>query len=286
MGSAILVPKTRELGSVNAVLTAQARRHSVADFPGPLSIKTVLDGRVAWRTEGRDIWVDDSSFLILNDGETYSMDIDAREPVTTCCVFFERGFVESIARHLTHPEELDPPCTSTTPLTFVSRLHPRDERVIPRMRALRQHTLAGASAAEPEKHFLSLARDLLLLYGEMRTQLARVPAARASTRLEILRRVARGREFLHGQVDGPVALKDAARAACLSPYHFHRAFTRIVGETPHSYLTRLRLERAQRLLRTGLPVTEVCCAVGFESLGSFSTLFRKRFGVQPSRFRR
>jgi AraC-like DNA-binding protein len=46
------------------------------------------------------------------------------------------------------------------------------------------------------------------------------------------------------------------------------------------------LERARRLLALGLPVTEACLGSGFESLGSFSTLFRRRFGIPPSEFRR
>jgi AraC-like DNA-binding protein len=180
---------------------------------------------------------------------------------------------------------LDDPAGSGEPLTFVSRLHPRDHRVIPAMRALRERALAGAPATEMEERYLVLASSLLLAYEEMRRQMARIPAARASTRSEMLRRASRGREFLHAQASGPLTLDDAARAACLSAYHFHRVFRAAFGQSPHSYLTGLRLERAKQLLARGLPVTEVCGAVGFESLGSFSALFRRHTGVPPSQFR-
>jgi AraC-like DNA-binding protein len=153
------------------------------------------------------------------------------------------------------------------------------------MRALHERRLAEAPSSELEERYLLLARSLLLCYEDIRRQMARIPATRASTRTEMLRRAARGREFLHAQASRPVTLGDAARAACLSSYHFHRVFTAAFGESPHSYLTGLRLERAKQLLTQGLPVTEVCGAVGFESLGSFSALFRKRVGVPPSRFR-
>jgi len=136
-----------------------------------------------------------------------------------------------------------------------------------------------------EESYLLLAQELLLSYAEVRRQMSRIPAARLSTRSEMLRRAARGREFLHAHADGPVALKDAARAAFLSPYHFHRIFTAAFCETPHTYLTRLRLDRAKQLLSKGFPVTDVCSAVGFESLGSFSALFRKRVGVPPGSYR-
>src|SRR5262249_27858422 len=82
-------------------------------------------------------------------------------------------------------------------------------------------------------------------------------------------------------------LADAAAEAYLSPFHFLRLFRQAFGETPHEFLTRVRLERAQLLLSTSRrPVTEVCLDVGFSSLGSFSTLFSRRVGVSPSVFRR
>jgi AraC-like DNA-binding protein len=84
-----------------------------------------------------------------------------------------------------------------------------------------------------------------------------------------------------------VGLEGAAAEAGLSPYYFHRMFVRAFRETPHEFVTRRRLEEARRLLaRTETPVTEVCFAVGYESLGSFSTRFRLATGVAPSEFRR
>jgi AraC-like DNA-binding protein len=65
-----------------------------------------------------------------------------------------------------------------------------------------------------------------------------------------------------------------------------RRFDRTFGSTPHAYLTHLRLERAKQLLSGDeLSVTEICGAVGFESLGSFSTLFARRVGESPLRYR-
>jgi AraC-like DNA-binding protein len=59
------------------------------------------------------------------------------------------------------------------------------------------------------------------------------------------------------------------------------------GETPHQYRSRAQIERAKHLLiLTGLSVTDVCMAVGFSSLGSFSALFSRRVGMSPSEFQR
>jgi AraC-like DNA-binding protein len=104
---------------------------------------------------------------------------------------------------------------------------------------------------------------------------------------ELFRRLCRSRDYLAAGLDQPLRLADAAREACLSPYHYHRLFLQSFGETPHEFLTRLRIERAKYLLvRDHLPVTEVCFAVGYESPGSFSTRFRKLVGYSPSEFQR
>lgn len=95
------------------------------------------------------------------------------------------------------------------------------------------------------------------------------------------------RGFLDRRFAADVHLGDVARAAGYSPHHLHRLFTAAYGETPHDYLTRLRLAEARRLLETtDMSVTDVCLAVGFSSLGSFSSLFRRHVGRPPTSYRR
>lgn len=80
---------------------------------------------------------------------------------------------------------------------------------------------------------------------------------------------------------------DIAAEAGLSQYQFIRRFAAVFGETPHQLRQRHRLERAREMLLLGKrPVTDICLEVGFSSLGSFSSLFSRRFGVPPSQFRR
>jgi AraC-like DNA-binding protein len=81
----------------------------------------------------------------------------------------------------------------------------------------------------------------------------------------------------------PLDVRALAREAHASRAHFVRSFKKAFGETPHQYLLRRRIERAKELLRnTPLSVTEVSLAVGFRSLGSFSTAFRQLVGESPS----
>jgi AraC-like DNA-binding protein len=104
---------------------------------------------------------------------------------------------------------------------------------------------------------------------------------------DLFRRLCRSRDYIAANLDRPLRLADAAREAYLSPFHYHRLFSQIFGETPLEFLTRLRIDRAKELLiRNVAAVTDVCLAVGYESLGSFSTRFRRATGYSPREFQR
>jgi len=106
-------------------------------------------------------------------------------------------------------------------------------------------------------------------------------------RHEGFRRLCRARDLLQ-QLDEPApTIEELAREVNISPFHFIRQFEAVFGVTPHQYRIQVRLDRARRLLAASpQSVTDVCMEVGFSSLGSFSTLFKHRFGETPSAFRR
>ncbi len=100
-------------------------------------------------------------------------------------------------------------------------------------------------------------------------------------------RLERARTLIHGRFDESLDLEAIAREAYLSRFHFAREFRRHFDATPHQYLTRRRIERAKELLvGTEMSVTAICMAVGFSSLGSFSSLFQRHVGHSPNRYRR
>ncbi len=104
---------------------------------------------------------------------------------------------------------------------------------------------------------------------------------------DTFRRLCRARDFAGASFREPVRLDDLARTACLSPFHFHRLFTSTFGETPHDFLTRLRIEHAKQVLATDhLSVTDICFDSGYASLGSFSMKFQTMVGQSPSEYRR
>jgi AraC-like DNA-binding protein len=100
------------------------------------------------------------------------------------------------------------------------------------------------------------------------------------------RHLLRARDLADAQYAQPLTVQDMADAAGLSRAHFIREFRGAFGDSPHAYLLTRRLERAAVLLRsTDRTIADVCLSVGLTSLGSFTTSFRRMFGVSPAAYR-
>jgi transcriptional regulator GlxA family with amidase domain len=99
--------------------------------------------------------------------------------------------------------------------------------------------------------------------------------------------VTRVQMFVAENLACPLRIGDIARSVQLSPFHFARAFRSATGETPHAFVTRMRMEQAQRLLRHGTqPLREIAFSVGYHTQAHFSGVFRTHAGMTPGEFRR
>jgi AraC-like DNA-binding protein len=108
-----------------------------------------------------------------------------------------------------------------------------------------------------------------------------------SSAIPVYLHLLRAKDLIDREYGRALDVPALAREAHASTAHFSRSFKRAFGETPHQYLQQRRIERAKELLRgTELSVTDVSLSVGFQSLGSFSTLFRKLVGEPPSEYAR
>jgi AraC-like DNA-binding protein len=114
-----------------------------------------------------------------------------------------------------------------------------------------------------------------------------VTRSAAEQHLDDLARLRRVRDRIDREYAQPLNVEALARDVAMSAGHLSRQFRRAYGESPYSYLMTRRIERAMALLLRGdLSVTEVCFAVGCQSLGTFSTRFTELVGVSPSVYRK
>jgi AraC-like DNA-binding protein len=100
------------------------------------------------------------------------------------------------------------------------------------------------------------------------------------------RHLLRAKDLADARYSEAIRVADMAGAAGLSKAHFSREFHRTFGESPHHYLLTRRLERAAALLRmTDWSVAAVCVEVGLQSIGSFTTSFKRAYGKTPTQYR-
>ena len=101
-------------------------------------------------------------------------------------------------------------------------------------------------------------------------------------KIYLYRRIVQAKLFIDNNYPDKIDLDNISDEALFSKFHFIRLFKTIYGKTPHQYLTSVRIEKAIQLLREGKPVSDVCFSVGFDSLTSFSGLFKRMTGISPS----
>jgi AraC-like DNA-binding protein len=284
-----LAARQSALGSFSFIISETARRHHWSGA-GCLSIKSFRGGEALYDAGRGRYRVGSDSYLILNQNQHYEISIDSEKAVESFCVFFEDGFAEGVNYSLSAPASrlLDNPQPARVEtVCFFEKTYPHDDILSPALFSFK----AGLQDRKDDGVWINerlheLTQRMLQVHRGVYAEVESLPAMRASTREELYRRLHRAKEFIAASFDQPITIDEMARVACLSTNHFLRTFQQAFRQTPHQFLTAQRLERARNLLlHTDLPVTEVSLSVGFESLGSFSSLFRRRLGASPEKFR-
>lgn len=278
----LLNPGADELAEVGGVMSGRRGPYEMPGYVGPLSLKTMRRGRAVWRVGVRSFVVEPGCALLLNQGQRYSFTVEGGQELETFCPFFAPELVRETnrARALGHTALLGRPLDSDAPIPeFVERL--RRPSAATELAVSRLHVALGTP--EDENAMIGLLDHVLDEINAEQLRIGAVDAARPATRYELFRQIHRAVEFAHGNVAKELSLSVMAKSAGMSSYHFHRTFREVIGQTPARYVTAMRLDRARTLLESsGISVTEACVAVGFGSIGSFSSAFRRRFGVSPS----
>jgi AraC family transcriptional regulator len=262
----------------NVIIRASAKSVSYPSHWGPLSVKCVLRGEENYETSNGKYTVDEDHFLIFNNGKTYSSWIDFPAEVNSLTLNIAPAFEQKALRsiHRSAAQQLDDPFdNSEVDFRFTERIYHHGHLVT---RAIRQ--------INDDESFYALMEDLLALQTCTNQEIQKIDKVKTSTRKEIYERLLRARDYMYSCYRNNISLDDIAEVACMNTFYLIRQFRKAFGVTPHQFLTRRRMEVANRLIRrTDLPVSVVCSDVGFNDVSSFGKLFRKHYGVSVSALR-
>ncbi len=279
------------LGFPNALIMLDEKELHYPEHAGPLSIMCNFGNRGEYLVGRQRYVVDDTSYLILNDGQRFSTTVRSDLPVETFHVWFHRDFASRVLRDLITPSDIlleAPDGDNPQPVTFFERTYPHDLILTPIIDQIRSVLRNNQESEEwEEEQYHTLLECLLRVHRVVFSEIEAIPGVRRSTRIEIYRRLHDARDHIDANIEKRLTLEKISRVAFMSSHHFLRLFRGVFGITPHQYLTQKRLQRACKLLEeTSLTVAEICKRVGFTSHGSFSWMFRRKLHSSPEEYRR
>lgn len=268
------------------ILNEQGHKHHWQG-EGPLSLKVVLKGEAIYKTQGTTLTIDENRLLVLNDHQDYTISIDNPFVTETFIVFFNRTLVDAVVSDFQNTSEfkLDNPFLKLDkPFQFSPDSKEFTSNVRTSIHTLRKTVIDNRQAEEQLYH---LFQKLIELQSGEYERSNRLHFEKRSTRLETARRLLITRDFLHSNLSSSITLDDLAKCSALSKNQLLRTFKEYFGQTPFQYLADIRMQKARQLLTyTNIPITEVCSAVGLESITTFSWAFKKQLGLSPSQFQK
>lgn len=277
-------------GFPNAFILIKGNELYYPEHAGPLSILCNFNGTGEYILRKQRFLVDDSSYLILNDGQRFANSVRSDTAVESFHIWFHSDFAARVLRDIVTPSDKlldDPDYPTQQPVRFFERTYPHDSILTPRLMDVRERISEDiVDESWENEQFHLLLEQILEVHRNVAQEIGNIPGVRQSTRVEIYRRLHEARDFIDANIGEKLSLERMAGVAFMSSHHFLRLFRHVFGITPHQYLTQRRLERACKLLaETSLTVAEICKQVGFISHGSFSWMFRRRLGNSPEGYR-
>ena len=273
----------------NIIFNAYSPQSYCPNHVGCLSIKTILTGEEWYGIDNRRVAVRPGQFLILNDDQPYSCQIQQGEGARVLSVFFEKEFAAAVFQDLLLPEEklLDKPGTETRTPEFFQTLHPVDQNLSHQLAALTgQLDTHGYDRSRTDEQLMFLLRHLITTHQKETRLKDQVKAIKASTKKELLKRLCIAKDILLSNFQQPLDLGQLSKAACLSTPQLIRQFKTVFQQTPHQYLVAIRLQHAAKKLQTTTtPVNELAYQCGFNDASAFCRAFRSTYGLSPDRYR-
>jgi AraC family transcriptional regulator len=275
----------------NCIINATASSVYRPDVQGPISIFMNISGTSYCSTGGPTATISDDFFYVTNKNQEYTLTVEPNQPAETLNIHLGEDLSHQVLSGLISPADQilnDSYGLTTESVGFANRLYRKDAALASITKHLYTDFKNGClSNLRLEEYNYQVMVYLLCQHRQILREVQKLPAAKASTRIELHRRLSYSLDYLHSHQGETIDLQKLADEAFLSKYHFLRLFKVSFGCSPYQYLQQLRLQKASSLLKSkSMPVNQIAIELGFENATSFSRLFFQRFGAYPSQYRR
>ena len=268
----------------NAVLFANTRtKYYYPEHKTPYLFIANFLNKGKYIANGAEIEVSDKCFYFLNANDKLEINITKNIPVQTFLILFNQDFIEGSFNYFSQSDEkllttsLE---TQKSEIVFPTVPFSYNESILKKVHILSKLNLLKEDL---DDLLFDLLLDLSVLHNSTRQRLKQIQAVKKTTKEEIYRRIFMAIEMMNAHVIEKASLDVIAKTVCMNKFHFLARFKSITGITPHQYFIQLKLQKAYELLQTRqYSVSEVCHTLGFESIGSFSNLFKRKFHCAPS----
>jgi len=244
-------------------------------IPG-MGILAMLSGSGRYTINHRKETLDQGHFMLLNRGSRLKVHLP-RPGIQPLFLYFHTA----LAAELLNLKGVD--------WRWLERAHPLQE-------SLRQRLQSLAAMRDNCSSFAALKADAMIrgiledIFGQACaavTTTTQLPVKRQTTRVQLFKQLSITKEWIEANYASPITLRQMAAVATLDAQHFLRMFRDCYGVTPHRFLTNIRLNAARlQIQNTQETISAIGLQTGFESLPTFSRLFRERFGSSPTVYRK
>jgi AraC family transcriptional regulator len=275
----------KERGWPTVLLNVKTNGISRDNIIGPFSLFGNLNGSSFVKVDNRKVKVNDDHFFITNAGQNYSLESDEKSKTETFNIHFGDQFADQLIQSQSSSIEkiIEGQYKKSFDLfSFRNRLIRKTNRVNEIVNTLRFNKDELMEEELLAKLFTELFEDEL----KLKKSTLSLPSIKTSTRDELIRRILLSTDYIHEFYNQQLSLDELAGVSALSKFHFLRLFKIAMGQTPHQFITQIRIEKSKELLTNSRQeIKQIADRVGFNDSSSFSRAFHQNVGAYPSQFR-
>jgi AraC family transcriptional regulator len=253
------------------------------------AVKYVVDGIERYTLNGEEYSVGTGQYLLLNATIEGHVEIESRKAVKGICLNIVPELLSDVVATIHRPDaafsdrELGQFFSSSH---FLEKLYDAKQTHLGQLLRDMDLSIQNNNLNTEDltiEFFYTLSEKIIADQIPIFRQLQAIPSIKSTTKKDLYRRIAKGKEFIDASFSTPLTIESVAKEACMSEYHFFRLFKSIFGVSPHQYILKKRLEYGKNILRQDkYCVSDAAFEAGFSDIYTFSKAFKKHFGYAPS----